>query len=596
MIKRLLARGSIYRPSAPALLSSRTLLCRPVLRQASGAGRQLALSPLASHYVPWRPAQQLAGLARAFSTDGKEPEKQDVVEKPPPATKASARELRYKQKLEMLGQAQGTFGRLAARFRWLMIRAQRPFNTDDLSAMFSWIIWGHILWIVLGTTTFLSLMIWFVSKFNLEEHLATWVGNMVTKETGLTVIFEEAMVPDWKKGSIVFRKVFLSRRPGPPTKKVRMGSQSVAAAKAAVQHHGDTEADDDGNYTQFDLTIDSVAVTLSVGHWFSGRGILQTVDLKGMRGIVDRRHLRWDPDRDPTKNRNKPKRGDFEFNRFKMEDVLVTVLQPNGGGNFEVGVYSCDLPKLRKQWLLYDFLNANNMSGSYDNSLFTLHPRQLANQFDLSEGDTYQRIQRLRIDNVDVRHLNRGVEGMFGWIESGTVDFLADIMLPPSEAPEMTLREKVMDVSERWQAVFRRQKPSEVVTQVGEKLKAEQSQKRVLMDLRVQFNNTRAQVPLYTSDLNYLNNALIHPIVGYVNSRDTYIPIHCRVVKKLSDFDGSWTVFDSRLMDDTSDALYEAFASNVYDHEVRNRRIRKVGFWSMQFLAQLVLLTLGIVA
>lgn len=532
-------------------------------------------------------AHRMACLTRAFSTKP-EPEKG--------VNKANGREIRRQKKQEMLGQAQGTLGRLAARFRWLMIRAQRPFNTDDMSAMFSWIIWGHILWIVLGTTTFLSLLIWFMSKFNLEEHLATFVGNIVTKETGMRVIFEEAMVPDWKKGSIVFRKVFVSRRPGPPTKKVKVGSQSVAAAAAKVEHSGETQADDDGNYTQFDLTIDSVAVTLSVGHWFSGQGILQTVDLKGMRGVVDRRHLKWDPDWDPTKNRNVPKRGDFVLNRFKMEDVLVSVMQPNGGGRFDVGVYSCDLPKLRKQWLLYDFLNANNMSGSYDNSLFTLHPRQLANQFDPKENNSYQRIQRLRIDNVDVRHLNRGVEGMFGWVESGTVDFLADIMLPSSDAPTMSLKEKVLDLLERWQAVFGRQKPSEVVTQIDEKLEAEQSQKRVLMDLRVQFNNTRAQVPLYSSDLNPLNNALLHPIIGYINSRDTYIPIHCRVVKKLSDFDGSWTVYDSRLMDDTSDGLYEAFALNVSDHEARNRRIRKVGFWSMQFLAQLVLLTLGIVA
>ncbi|PRT55596.1 Mitochondrial distribution and morphology protein 31 [Wickerhamiella sorbophila] len=532
-------------------------------------------------------AHRLENLQRAFSTKP-EPET--------PASKMSKRELRHQDKQEMLSQAQGRLGRLAARFKWLMIRAQRPFNTDDLSAMFSWIIWGHILWIVLGTTTFLSLLIWFMSKFNLEEHLATFVGNIVTKETGMRVIFEEAMVPDWKKGSIVFRKVFVSRRPGPPTKKVRVGSQSVAAAAAKVEHRTETEADDDGNYTQFDLTIDSVAVTLSVGHWFSGQGILQTVDLKGMRGVVDRRHLKWDPDWDPTKNVNVPKRGDFVVNSFKMEDVLVTVMQPNGGGQFDVGVYSCDLPRLRKQWLLYDFLNANNMSGSYDNSLFTLHPRQLANQFDATENNSYQRIQRLRIDNVDVRHLNRGVEGMFGWIESGTVDFLADLMLPSADAPVMSLKEKVLDLLERWQAVFRRQKPSEIVTQIDEKLEAEQSQKRVLIDLRVQFNNTRAQVPLYSADLNPFNNALMHPIIGYINSRDTYIPIHCRVVKKLSDFDGSWTVYDSRLMDDTSDSLYEAFALNVSDHEARNRRIRKVGFWSMQFLAQLVLLTLGIVA
>lgn len=75
------------------------------------------------------------------------------------------------------------------------------------------------------------------------------------------------------------------------------------------------------------------------------------------------------------------------------------------------------------------------------------------------------------------------------------------------------------------------------------------------MDLRVHLNNVRAAVPIFTSDLSYINNALIRPIVAYINSKRTFIPINCRLVKRVGDFDGSWTVFDSGLMDDLSAAV-----------------------------------------
>jgi distribution and morphology protein 31 len=57
-------------------------------------------------------------------------------------------------------------------------------------------------------------------------------------------------------------------------------------------------------------------------------------------------------------------------------------------------------------------------------------------------------------------------------------------------------------------------------------------------------------VPLFTHDISYVNNALIRPIVAYINSKRSLIPINCRVVKQMSEFDGSWTAYDSGLLDD----------------------------------------------
>jgi distribution and morphology protein 31 len=57
-------------------------------------------------------------------------------------------------------------------------------------------------------------------------------------------------------------------------------------------------------------------------------------------------------------------------------------------------------------------------------------------------------------------------------------------------------------------------------------------------------------------------------------------------VKRVGDFDGSWTIFDSGLMDDLSVETYEAFAKDVVDSQARLRRLKKVGFWSISLAIQ----------
>ena len=58
---------------------------------------------------------------------------------------------------ELLAAATGFWSRLKIRFKWFSIRSLRPFNADDISAFFSWVLLGHVIWIIVGTTTFFSL-------------------------------------------------------------------------------------------------------------------------------------------------------------------------------------------------------------------------------------------------------------------------------------------------------------------------------------------------------------------------------------------------------------------------------------------------------
>ncbi|KAF1943439.1 hypothetical protein EJ02DRAFT_400478 [Clathrospora elynae] len=526
-------------------------------------------------------------------------------------------------KAELLAAASGFWSRIKIHFKWLTIRSTRPFNADEIYALFSWIIAAHVLWIVLGTTTFFMLTIFLINTAFSQETIGKWIGNYLTKSSGIKVVFETAVVPKWKDGVISFRNVFVSRRPGQGHGKVSKGSHTemAAAAAAIAQQEKDiqdgipekVEPEEDTNYTQFDISIDTVNVTLSFSKWFNGKGILQDVEIKGIRGVVDRTSVHTIEGVDPRSYKHEHNAGDFELESFKMEDLLVTIYQPNGFRPFSVSIFSCDLPQLRKQWLFYDFLSANMMSGSFDNSLFTIHPRQTHNytgtQFssgrDSEDGSSWKKHSRIRIDGLNIDHLNRGYDGPFSWIHEGNVDIVADVMFPSDDDDSIA---KVMsDMYDRVEATVNQNRKhhfsdhaahgfdehhQEDKSQVDES--SEEDKRFIIMDMRVHLNDVRAAVPIFTRDISYVSNALVRPIVAYINSRSTFIPVNCRVVKRVSEFDGSWTLYDSGLMEEVSREMYDAFARDVLDDRtVRKRRIKKVGIWTLQLAAQALFLGLA---
>jgi distribution and morphology protein 31 len=546
-------------------------------------------------------------------------------------------------KAELLAAASGFWSRFKIHFKWLTIRSARPFNADEIYALFSWILAAHVLWVVLGTTTFFMLTIFLINTAFSQETLAKWIGNYLTKSSGIKVVFETAVVPKWGDGVISFRKVYVSRRPGQKGGEVSKGSQTemAAAAAAAAQQEKDEqdgpgiakgpEVEEDTNYTQFDISIDTVNVTLSFSKWFNGKGMLEDVEIKGIRGVIDRTSVKTIEGVDPRSYKHEHNPGDFELNSFKMEDLLVTIYQPGGFRPFAVSVFSCDLPQLRKQWLFYDFLSANMMSGSFDNSLFTIHPRQTHNYTgtqltsgrESEDGSTWKKHSRIRIDGLNIDHLNRGYDGPFSWIHEGNVDIVADIMLPNDD--DESLAKVMSDMYDRVEATVtqngRKHHFSDHAAHgfddhhhdenAGQEEETSEDKRFMIMDMRVHLNDVKAAVPIFTRDISYVNNALVRPIVAYINSKRTFIPVNCRVVKKVGEFDGSWTLYDSGLMEEVSrevraiipteqvlvlthHQMYDAFARDVLDDRTtRKRRIKKVGIWTLQLAAQALFLGLA---
>jgi mitochondrial distribution and morphology protein 31 len=55
----------------------------------------------------------------------------------------------------------------------------------------------------------------------------------------------------------------------------------------------------------------------------------------------------------------------------------------------------------------------------------------------------------------------------------------------------------------------------------------------VVIDIDIRFKDVKAAVPLFAKDLSYRNNALMRPIVAFMNANRTLIPVHARIVMDL---------------------------------------------------------------
>lgn len=242
--------------------------------------------------------------------------------------------------------------------------------------------------------------------YTLLDLVARSLSDYLTSETGVTIVFESAIVPKWKDSRISFKNVYVSRRAGTkPSPPVLTGLPHSAAAGYDVSNHPsnyqihDVEEDlqdhgvEDVNMTMFDLTVDSIDVTLSLWRWLDGRGLVEDAVIKGVRGVIgplipilrtssdlvlDRQHVHWDPDQlaDPTDSRRTHTPGDFELDSLRLEDLLVTVYQPGGFRPYTASIFRADIRCFRKQWLFYDVLSAQNIVGQFDNCLFSLHTPQ----------------------------------------------------------------------------------------------------------------------------------------------------------------------------------------------------------------------------
>ena len=71
-------------------------------------------------------------------------------------------------KYELLIQARGFLQRLKVRIKYPLMKQMRPFTLNDITALFSWVFLGHTVWLLVGTTSFISLGLWAANSLQFE--------------------------------------------------------------------------------------------------------------------------------------------------------------------------------------------------------------------------------------------------------------------------------------------------------------------------------------------------------------------------------------------------------------------------------------------
>lgn len=137
---------------------------------------------------------------------------------------------------------------------------------------------------------------------------------------------------------------------------------------------------------------------------------------------------------------------------------------------------------------------------------------------------------RFRIDGVNVDHLQKSttMEGPISWITSGKVDAVLDIKFPrdpKGELPFNAILEEIADaitsLSETARIPGQRElaKPPLIAPEtkvVVDNQDSEDYKPKVVIDIDLRFRDLKAAVPIFTTDLSYVNNALIRPIVAFM--------------------------------------------------------------------------------
>ncbi|KAG9124680.1 Mitochondrial distribution and morphology protein 31, mitochondrial precursor [Ceratobasidium sp. 392] len=539
-------------------------------------------------------------------------------------------------KQDFLQAATSMWQRMRIRFKWFAIKSFRRFNADDMSAFLSWFLVGQTLWILIGTTTFFSVVFAVLNSLSMQEYVARTISDYLTSETGIRVVFESAVVPKWKDSRISFRNVYVSRRPNSKDNSSlhRDAGQRAAARLLAGHHHDiayhdhdeeihgvasggisedsndDIPEDTGDGWTMFDLDIDSVDVTLSFARWLDGKGLIKDAVVKGVRGVVDRRSVYWDPEvhSDPTTFRHPPQPGDFELESLEVEDLLITLYQPGNFRPYTASIFRANFGLFRKQWLFYDLMSADHIVGQYDNCLFSLHtPQSIGRTMEQDLHDTrWTRMSRFRIDGVNIDHLQAatGNEGLVSWIVAGKVDAVLDIKFPRNpdafdigvliEGIAAAAAEQIKEarragvefgiplLTDRIPGQRELAKPALRAPEEDDQYEQEEHETpAVVIDIDLRFRDLKAAMPLFTNELSYVNHALVRPIVSFINANRTLIPIRCRVIKDLEDFHGSWTMWETGLTDITYDAVaYHVTQANM------KRRLKTVAMWNLHLASR----------
>lgn len=355
----------------------------------------------------------------------------------------------------LLALASSITSKILVHIKWPLMRNNRPFSVDDFSAFLSWLMMGNILWIILGTTTFgLTTMYLVYAYDNIKgsvcdseydeksdkrstdrSTLASLTNKILSLGFGFQFEFEKGFVlPEMIDG------------------KLRFSNLNVYYKNLIT----DNKENLDDEFVNFSGNINSMDISLSFRKWYEGRGLIEDVEIHGLKGKVLKGTNRTvDVIEEPTFTSSSVTNGGFadeeytqvsenddligtgnqkqllflpsyELSNFKLRDSHIEIYEEENDIPLRISIFNCDLPRLRGSQVLFDFLNSTSISGAINESLFTLYKRQ---NFNNSKGDG--KVVRFTLNGINLGNITASSPKLrLNWIVNGKSEITTDITLP----------------------------------------------------------------------------------------------------------------------------------------------------------------------
>lgn len=533
------------------------------------------------------------------------------------------------------------FQRLAVRIKHLLVRDTTKLSGfDTVSAFISWLVMGHLLWIVLGTSSFALALLYSIHYYdklmnnhdndndsdnrNLDESFLGWLASSILSHgLGVSIDFEKGKIlPQFKDGKLRFSSL-------------KITSLNKIDDKPTLQAY-----------------VDHVDMTLSFNKWYEGNGLIYDLDIFGLNGKIyhpnknlvspvnsigqesydstsklkfasttntnnNLYHLNDDHyiENEEISEKLKFLDSSYHLDHVTIHDSYCEIYNDLSSSPLKIIVFSGDFSSVNGNRLILDFFNANNVSGAINDSMFTIHKRQ---NVDFSND----KVIRFKIDGIDMGTISsRNPNSKFNWIIGGKAHVLADIKFPNEEnilesdynRISRVFNELINDLtkvtSKDQQAGFEDTHDEKQLLKGAlaaiyhtftKPEEPEPTSPYIVVDFKVKFTDLKASlpqnIPLSTSNIPFVSLHNLRSLIQLINedefSNDP-ITIKTTVIEKLSDLYNIPDISTTKIFDSIISDIYEDLLKMVKQHETRIMS-EKSNSWSHSIASQLLLLGLGV--
>eukprot|EP00834_Sanchytrium_tribonematis_P005368 NODE_321_length_9805_cov_0.700185.p2 type:complete len:557 gc:universal NODE_321_length_9805_cov_0.700185:5396-3726(-) len=439
------------------------------------------------------------------------------------------------------------------------LKKKRRWSTDDFLAMFSWLFLSHSFFLLVGTTSFISLLLIVLNSLQFQELIAFLVGKYITKILNATVIFESAIIPNLREGFIIFKDIQVSK-----SKPDEGNVKSHYYYKSQVPPFENQPAEIDYsnvNHTLYNLNFKEVKVKLSLWNFIFGKGLIKFAELKGIRGEIDKRYVDYNVE---NSMKFEPHSEDIVIDGLKVSDLSLNILYKDFRP-IKIDVFHGSTAKFRKNWIVYDLLKSDSISGMYDNCLFSLNK--------IESSDVLFQKSQIKIDNLPIDLFNYGATGPLGWINEGTIDMSAVIDIPND--PEHTFVGDLKSLTK--QQIQKLGIPNEVDDIPSQPMF---SKFGLNFTMSLKIKDLRADMPNNMSNI-FGWKTFARPLVAFLNNHHTNISFVSAFTMTSADFNGAWSIYNSNLLDSISKAAGLSLFKLYQDERLRSTKLKRLGIWSL---------------